>query len=144
MKILILSLVLLSMQTFAEKRKVDFRGFIKIKTLNIGESKKFNNFEIKGVWDDTKGNYGKGVCIDSGLSEKETRKADMLYCEFEDQNEQKFWKRLGRKGSEQKAGVGYTVLVGGTNNYIDYLGKECVYAINYTKDAFILNESCDY
>ena len=75
---------------------------------------------------------------------KKTRKADMLYCEFEDQNEQKFWKRLGRKGSEQKAGVGYTVLVGGTNNYIDYVGKECVYAINYTKDAFILNESCYY
>ena len=47
MKILILCLVLLSMQAFAEKRKVDFRGFIKIKTLNIGESTKFNNFEIK-------------------------------------------------------------------------------------------------
>ena len=78
MKILILCLVLLSMQTFAEKRKVDFRGFIKIKTLNIGESKKFNNFEIKGVWDDTKGNYGKGVCIGSWLSEKDQKSRHAL------------------------------------------------------------------
>ena len=45
MKILILCLVLLSMQAFAEKRKVDFRGFIKIKTLNIGESK--NSITLK-------------------------------------------------------------------------------------------------
>ena len=94
------------MQEIAEKRNVGFISFIKIKTLIIEESTKFNNFEIKEAWDDTKGNYGKEVCIGSWLSEKETRKADMLDCEFEDKNEQKFWKKLGRNVSEKKAGVG--------------------------------------
>ena len=145
MKYLILFIIFLSLESYADNRKIDFRGFISIKSLNIGESIKFNNFEIKGVWDDSNGNYGKAFCSGSWLSDKnETRKKDMIYCEFEDQNEQMFWKKVERKGSEQKAGIGNTILVEATNNYKSYIGKQCVYAINYTKDAFIMVLNCDY
>ena len=145
MKFLAFFLFLLSSESFADKRKIDFRGFINIKSLNIGDNVKFNNFEIKGVWDDSKGNYGKANCSGSWLSDKyETRKKDMIYCEFEDQNEQKFWKKVERKGSEQKAGIGKTVIVEATSNYKEHIGQECIYAINYTKDAFIMILNCEY
>ena len=145
MKFLILFIVLLSWESMAEKRKIDFRGFIKIKSLNIGTNIKFNNFEIKGVWDDSNGNYGKAICSGSWLSDiKQTRKKDMIYCEFEDQNEEKFWKKVERKGSEQKAGIGNTILVEATSNYEEYIGRKCIYAINYTKDAFIMILNCEY
>ena len=42
---------------------------------------------------------------------------DILYfCEFEDQEYQKFWTRGSRTGSQQQAGIG-------TNTYIDAEGK---------------------
>ena len=145
MKFLILLMTLICCQSLADNRKIDFRGFIKIKSLNIGENVKFNNFEIKGVWDDTKGNYGKAFCTGSWLSDiNGTRKEDMIFCEFEDQSEQIFWKKVERKGSEQKAGIGNTILVDATKNYKKYIGKTCVYAINYTKDAFIMILDCNY
>ena len=145
MRFLILLIVLLSWESIAEKRKIDFRGFIDINSLNIGDNIKFNNFEIKGVWDDSKGNYGKALCSGSWLSDKnKTRKKDMIYCEFEDQSEQMFWKKVERKGSEQKAGIGSTILVEATSKYKSHVGKQCVYAINYTKDAFIMILNCDY
>ena len=144
-KFLVVCLALLSWKSLAEKTKIDFRGFIDIKSLNIGDNIKFNNFVIKGVWDDTKGNYGKAHCSGSWLSDvNETRKKDMIYCEFEDQNEQKFWKKVERKGSEQKAGIGKTIIVEATSNYKKSIGKECIYAINYTKDAFIMILNCNY
>tara|TARA_B100000886_G_C20184468_1_gene391565 strand:- start:336 stop:548 length:213 start_codon:yes stop_codon:yes gene_type:complete len=70
MRFLILLIVLLSWESIAERRKIDFRGFIDINSLNIGDNIKFNNFEIKGVWDDSKGNYGKALCSGSWLSKK--------------------------------------------------------------------------
>ena len=145
MKYFIIFLFLISFNSFADKRKIDFRGFISIKSLNIGKNINFNNFEIKGVWDDSEGNYGNGNCSGSWLSDKNsTRKKDMIFCEFEDQNEQKFWKKVQRKGSEQKAGIGKTILIEATENYKKNIGKECIYAINYTKDAFIMILNCNY
>jgi len=79
-----------------------------------------------------------------GCQKNENRKKDMIYCEFEDQSEQMFWKKVERKGSEQKAGIGNTILVEATIKYKSCVGKHCVYAINYTKDAFIMILNCDY
>ena len=79
-----------------------------------------------------------------GCQKNETRKKDMIYCEFEDQSEQMFWKKVERIGSEQRAGIGNTILVEATSKYKSCVGKQCVYAINYTKDAFIMILNCDY
>ena len=39
------------------------------------------------------------------------------------------YEKIGSKESDQKTGAGYCVLIGETNNYRDYVIKECIYKL---------------
>ena len=123
----------------------DFRGYIEQEKMILGKKGELINFKSKGTWSDSLGNYGRGRCQGSGLLENKNKIiTDILYfCEFEDQEYEKFWTRGSRTGSQQQAGIGTNTYIDAEGKYKDYIGLECIYAISYIKDSFHAKNKCE-
>ncbi len=123
----------------------DFRGYIQQDIMKLGSVGNLINFKSKGTWVDSQGNYGRGKCQGSVLIENNNQTIDdtIYFCEFEDQDQIKFWTRGNRTGSEKKAGIGSNTYVDAEGKYIKYIGVECIYAISYIKDSFHAKNKCN-
>ena len=63
-------------------------------------------------------------------------------CEGIDNEEEEFW-FIFNKDSEEGAGVGRARYVEGTNKYKIFIGKICLYAINYLQGGFFYKQICN-
>ena len=109
----------------------------------LGKKGELINFKSKGTWSDSLGNYGRGRCRGSGLLENKIITDILYFCEFEDQEYEKFWTRGSRIGSQQQAGIGTNTYIDAEGKYKDYIGLECIYAISYIKDSFHAKNKCE-
>ena len=78
----------------------DFRGYIEQEKMILGKKGELINFKSKGTWSDSLGNYARGRCRGSGLLENKIITDILYFCEFEDQDYEKFWTRGSRTGSQ--------------------------------------------
>jgi len=131
--------------SYSNSFSLDFRGYIEQEKMILGKKGELINFKTKGTWSDSLGNYGRGRCQGSGLLENKNKIiTDILYfCEFEDQEYQKFWTRGSRTGSQQQAGIGTNTYIDAEGKYKKYIGVECIYAISYIKDSFHAKNKCE-
>ena len=121
----------------------DFRGYIEQKKMILGKKGELINFKSKGTWSDSLGNYGRGRCQGSVLLENKIITDILYFCEFEDQEYEKFWTRGSRTGSQQQAGIGTNSYIEAEGKYKEYIGVECIYAISYIKDSFHAKNKCE-
>ena len=121
----------------------DFRGYIEQEKMILGKKEELINFKSKGTWSDSLGNYGRGRCRGSGLLENKIITDILYFCEFEDQDYEKFWTRGSRTGSQQQAGIGTNIFIDAEGKYKNYIGLECIYAISYIKDSFHAKNKCE-
>ncbi len=127
----------------SEELNMDLRGYIENEKMTLGQEAILNHAKLKATWHDSKGNYGKSFCFGMVLlNSKETRIEDMVYCEFLDQENEKFWTRAERTGSNQQAGIGELIFFTGTEKYSNIIGKRCVYAVSYMEDSFHTKLKC--
>ena len=121
----------------------DFRRYIEQEKLILGKKGELINFKSKGTWSDSLGNYGRGRCQGSVLLENKIITDILYFCEFEDQEDEKFWTRGSRTGSQQQAGIGTNTYIDAEGKYKEYIGVECIYAISYIKDSFHAKNKCE-
>ncbi len=121
----------------------DFRGYIEQEIMILGKKGELINFKSKGTWSDSLGNYGRGRCRGSVLLENKIITDILYFCEFEDQEYEKFWTRGSRTGSQQQAGIGTNTYIDGEGKYKEYIGIVCIYAISYIKDSFHAKNKCE-
>lgn len=143
--VLLLFSLLIAKISYSNNLTYDYRGYTtNLDTMKLGNNSKFINFKNRGTWNDDKGNYGRGKCQGSVLIEEEgnTIEEVLYFCEFEDQEEMKFWIRGSRTGSLQEAGVGTNIFIAADEKYQKYINKKCVYAIKYIKDTFHAKNKC--
>ena len=91
------------------------------------------NFEVnraEGSWEDNKGYYGYLKCIGPLLIDKEKNLKLDLICDGYDNRNDKFQINLKRNSFED-AGIGKAIYISGTGRYLNFIKKECTYAVNY-------------
>ena len=121
----------------------DFRGYIEQEIMILGKKGELINFKSKGTWSDSLGNYGRGRCRGSVLLENKIITDILYFCEFEDQEYEKFWTRGSRTGSQQQAGIGTNTYIDAEGKYKKFIGLECIYAISYIKYSFHAKNKCE-
>ncbi len=91
------------------------------------------NFAVnkaEGSWEDNKGYYGYMKCIGPLITDKEKKLKLDLICDGYDNNNDKFQINLKRNSFED-AGIGKAIYISGTGRYLNFINKECTYAVNY-------------
>ena len=106
---------------------------INVKVLDKIEFIKGGNFRIntaEGSWEDTKGFYGYLKCIGPIIIDKEKNLNLNLMCDGYDNNNERFQINL-KRNSVEDAGIGKAIYISGTGRYLNFINKECTYAVNY-------------
>ena len=91
------------------------------------------NFRVnaaEGSWEDSKGFYGYLKCVGPTIIDKEKNLNLNLMCDGYDNNNDRFQINLKRDSIED-AGIGKAIYISGTGRYLNFINKECTYAVNY-------------
>ena len=119
-----------------------YSGFASNETIKLEDSSKILHYRNKGTWEDTMGNFGTQTCFGLVLLEKNNNIISMeLYCEAQDQDNDKFYTKVTRDSSLD-AGVGEYVLIDGSGKWKSMIKSKCKYAIKYKEKALFVNSKC--
>ena len=119
-----------------------YSGFTSNESFKLEDSSKILHYKNKGTWDDTMGNFGTQSCFGLVLLEKNNNIISMeIYCEAQDQDDDKFYTKVTRDSSLD-AGVGEYVLIDGSGKWKNMVNSRCKYAIKYKKNALFVNSKC--
>ena len=91
------------------------------------------NFRVnsaEGSWEDTKGFYGYLKCIGPIIIDNKKNLNLNLMCDGYDNNNDRFQINL-KRNSVEDTGIGKAIHISGTGRYLNFINKECTYAVNY-------------
>ena len=132
MKFILITFILLFIKiTYSEE--FSLKWSITVTVLDNIEFIDGGNFEVnraEGSWEDTKGYYGYLKCIGPLIIDKEKNLKLDLICDGYDNKNDKFQINLKRNSFED-AGIGKAIYISGTGRYLNFIKKECTYAVNY-------------
>ena len=77
------------------------------------------------------GDYWFAVCAGDSLVKKEKMIQTTFYCENELSDGNKFYMKQFRSKTDQDAGVGKSIILGGTGVYKKLTGTSCTYAVKF-------------
>ena len=104
-------------------------GIVKIDGYDLPNGSKFSIFKGTYQWTNSLGYYGTATC--KGLLEKEHDLSSINFlCESINQKGDKQYSIVKRKSVED-AGIGKAIYISGTGRYLNFINKECTYAVNY-------------
>ena len=110
--------------------------------INISKKLKSTILKIESRWTDSLGEYGTSKCNGHILTENEDISLT-VFCENIASNGDRFWTQLIRE-KDMKAGVGKVRYLNATGNYLEFIGLECSYAVNYMNNNInFLKQICD-
>ena len=119
-----------------------YSGFASNESFSLEDSSKILHYKNKGTWEDTMGNFGTQTCFGLVLLEKNNNIISMeIYCEAQDQDNDKFYTKVTRDSSLD-AGVGEYVLIDGNGKWKNMVKSKCKYAIKYKEKALFVNSRC--
>ena len=119
-----------------------YSGFASNETIKLEDSSKILHYRNKGTWEDTMGNFGTQTCFGLVLLEKNNNIISMeLYCEAQDQDNDKFYTKVTRDSSLD-AGVGEYVLIDGSGKWKSMVNSNCKYAVKYKEKALFVTSRC--
>ena len=77
-----------------------YSGFTSNESFSLEDSSKILHYKNKGTWEDTMGNFGTQTCFGLVLLEKNNNIISMeIYCELQDQDNDKFYTKVTRDNS---------------------------------------------
>ena len=110
--------------------------------IDISKELKSSIVKIESRWTDSLGEYGTSKCNGHILTENEEISLT-VFCENIASNGDRFWTQLIRE-KDMKAGVGKVRYLNATGNYLEFIGLECSYAVNYMNNNInFLKQICD-
>ena len=119
-----------------------YSGFASNESFKLEDSSRILHYKNKGTWEDSMGNFGIQSCFGLVLLEKNNNIISMeLYCESQDQDNEKYYTRVTRDTSLD-AGVGEYVLIDGNGKWKSMINSKCKYAIKYKEKALFVNSRC--
>ena len=112
--------------------------------IKLPDGKKYVSFRHEGGFKSTLAKYGSYFCEGSIFYNKQNLLEEMsLFCEFTDQNEDKFYATGKRKkGSEASIALGQTILFDANGFWKQYIGLECTYVVEYVNDILFSPQKC--
>ena len=122
---------LISISLYAEE--FSLKWSITVKVLDKIEFIDGGNFRVntaEGSWEDTKGFYGYLKCVGPIIIDKQRNLKLNLMCDGFDNNNDRFQINL-KRNSVEDAGIGKAIYISGTGRYLNFINKECTYAVNY-------------
>ena len=119
-----------------------YSGFASNESFKLEDSSKILHYKNKGTWEDTMGNFGTQTCFGLVLLEKNNNIISMeIYCEAQDQDNDKFYTKVTRDSSLD-AGVGEYVLIDGSGKWKSMINSKCKYAVKYKEKALFVTSKC--
>jgi len=119
-----------------------YSGFTSNESFSLEDSSKILHYKNKGTWEDTMGNFGTQTCFGLVLLEKNNNIISMeIYCELQDQDNDKFYTKVTRDSSLD-AGVGEYVLIEGSGKWKSMIKSKCKYAVKYKEKALFVTSKC--
>ena len=119
-----------------------YSGFTSNESFSLEDSSKILHYKNKGTWEDTMGNFGTQTCFGLVLLEKNNNIISMeIYCELQDQDNDKFYTKVTRDSSLD-AGVGKYVLIDGSGKWKSMIKSKCKYAVKYKEKALFVTSKC--
>ena len=119
-----------------------YSGFTSNESFSLEDSSKILHYKNKGTWEDTMGNFGTQTCFGLVLLEKNKNIISMeIYCELQDQDNEKFYTKFTRDSSLD-AGVGKYVLIDGSGKWKSMIKSKCKYAVKYKEKALFVTSKC--
>ena len=119
-----------------------YSGFASNESFKLQDSSKILHYKNKGTWEDTMGNFGTQTCFGLVLLEKNNNIISMeIYCELQDQDNDKFYTKVTRDSSLD-AGVGEYVLIDGSGKWKSMIKSKCKYAVKYKEKALFVTSKC--
>ena len=92
-------------------------------------------------WEDNKGYYGYLKCIGPLLIDKEKNLKLDLICDGYDNKNDKFQINLKRNSFED-ACIVIKIYISGIGRYLNFINKECTYAVSYFKNKIFGSNKC--
>ena len=99
-------------------------------TIKLIDGSQYRVNKAEGSWEDSKGYYGYLKCVGPIIIDSKKNLTLDLICEGYDNKEDKFEINLKRSSIED-AGIGKAIYINGTGRYLDFINKDCTYAVNY-------------
>ena len=119
-----------------------YSGFASNESFKLEDSSKILHYKNKGTWEDTMGNFGTQTCFGLFLLEKNNNIISMeIYCELQDQDNDKFYTKVTRDSSLD-AGIGEYVLIDGSGKWKSMINSKCKYAVKYKEKALFVTSKC--
>ena len=120
-----------------------YSGFASNESFSLEDSSKILHYKNKGTWEDTMGNFRTQTCFGLVLLDKNNDIISMeIYCEAQDQDNDKFYTKVTRDSSLD-AGVGEYVLIDGSGKWKSMVKSKCKYAIKYKEKALFVISKCE-
>ena len=140
--ILYFCLGFLTSNIYTKEWTFKYSGYVNSNIIQLPSGGKIINLSNNGTWEDSLGNYGKGVCY--GIAESSEYKNDFLqyYCELNDQDDDSFFTKGGRKSEDIAAGVGIQEIIEGTGKWKNYVGAICKYGVKYKDKLLFASQKC--
>ena len=114
-----------------------YSGFTSNESFSLEDSSKILHYKNKGTWEDTMGNFGTQTCFGLVLLEKNNNIISMeIYCELQDQDNDKFYTKVTRDSSLD-AGIGEYVLIDGSGKWKSMIKSKCKYAVSTKKKRYL-------
>ena len=139
-KIILIILVLLVSheKVIAEEYSMKSIGKNKFKSMIIN-NEKLTIVENNFTWIDSLANYGTGFCYGSIINDNDNITLNN-FCEFTDNNENRFWSKVQRVSSNLKSGLGKQQFLKASDKYKFLLEKDCKYAVSFFHEVNFLVE----
>ena len=135
--LLFLTILMSFFFTILNAEELSLKWNINVKVLDKIEFIDGGDFRVntaEGSWEDNKGFYGYMKCIGPIIVDREKNLNLNLMCDGYDNNNDRFQINL-KRNSVEDAGIGKSIYVNGTGRYLNFIKKECTYAVNYLNSA---------
>ncbi|MDC0651894.1 hypothetical protein OAP55_01420 [Alphaproteobacteria bacterium] len=108
----------------------------------FGDKLTVRHFNGTASWKDSIGDYGILKCLGNYVSSKKEGTILNNYCQGSNKDGDIFWLVMQRKSKDYGGGVGKSEYIYGEGKFKRYIGAECIYAVEITKDFSILKQKC--
>ena len=114
----------------------------KVNVMEFGEVLTVRNTAGSASWKDSNGDYGVLKCLGNYISYKKQGTELKLYCKGMNKDDDILWFTMKRKSTELDAGIGKSEYIYGEGKFKNYIGVQCVYAVEISKEFSILKHNC--
>ncbi len=141
--ILLIILIFLQKHSYSAEWKTETTAKVTIlKKIELPGGSKYSSFEVTGAGKLNTGKYSTGICVGHRIDKNNKLEEQKVFCNVYVSDGYEYSFMQIRKKTDTDAGVGKTIILGGTGPYKELANKECIYAVSYLKDHAFATTKC--